>query len=421
MIDMMRLSDILSQINPNALKSSGPQPSPNMPYGGVQQQPAVQNDDMMQQILQLFQPNEEQFNNLSNTVGAMPQRSQYQPGLMDKISAYAAGLGTGSGAAGHYGGVPVGFQGDVPGGIKLQKSMLDEPYNKAMNDWKEKVEPLGKLAQLEGTRNVNSRITGTSMMNNERLLRQQDLQQSRAENKNDIDREKLEIQRGLAKIKEYKMMHPDLKSVTDDQGMLILWNPQDGTTTETGIDTGKMSDADKIVAQISCRLKVVQQEHKNRLSEIGARGAQSRETKETIPGKAESTPKVAGEKPLTPAAERTDRVNRVISIINQNPALGKYFVFTGGNVPTGMMIEPTGKDVDLVEYERAKGMLEARTGDISLPKSQPNVSPQSKGAKPDEERVIINDGTKHFSLPASQVDQYLKLHPEFKRGKLGAK
>jgi hypothetical protein len=412
MIDMMRLSDILSQINPNALKSSGPQPSPNMPYGGAQQQPTVQNDDMMQQILQLFQPNEEQFNNLSNTVGAMPQRSQYQPGLMDKISAYAAGLGTGAGAAGHYGGVPVGFQGDVPGGIKLQKAMLDEPYNKTMNDWEKKVEPLGKLASLEGSRNVNSRITGTSMMNNERMLRQQDLQQGRAEAKNDIDREKLEIQRGLAKIKEYKMMHPDLKSVTDDQGMLILWNPQDGTTTETGIDTGKMSDADKIDAQIEGRLKVAQEQHKSRLSEIGARGGETRKNEENRQENRKELESIKSttktEKPQTPAAERTDRINRVISIVNQNPALSKYFVFTGGNVPTGMMVEPTGKDVDLTEYERAKGMLEARTGDIKLPssnKSQPLVSPQSKGAETG--RVRITDGNGHFGSVTVEDSQKL--------------
>lgn len=264
--------------------------------------------DLMTAIKELLSPKDTQFGRFEDAISAMPNRADYKPSKTRQVLAAIAGMGSG-GPVGISGGQPIGYQAKVADGLKVRDSIRDESYNRALTDWSDKLDPLSKIAQMEQNRNVGNRATGIGI-----------LQRKSADDKLahtievDADKtrqadEKIGIQRDRAetyiKAKEFAMQHPNYKTVTDENGEIVFWNPQEPTKIiRSGINSGDIGDIQKSELKVEGDLK-----------SIAARGAESRKT-----GAAKDWEVYTNDKgetirynPSTNQTEKTDlgRVNKV--------------------------------------------------------------------------------------------------------------
>jgi hypothetical protein len=357
---------------------------------------------MSQVIAELFRPDRSQFDKLSALTP--PNRADYQPSTGRKISALMAGLG-GNRPAGIAGGSPVGFINDPARDKAVSDSILDAPYNNAVADFKLKESPLTKTAELENRRNVNDRMIDSQILRDEQVQRKQ----TETERQN---REMDKIRQQRADAYDFKTRNPQFKAATDDNGQLVFYNPLDPTKTYySGIQTGKLSDSDKINL-----------EHEGKLSEIQARGKEAkdleskRQTGRTdlegvkaanakelesvkqinrtglaetnIEGRKEVKAIPSGSsssvsnRPQTETQKKQGMINKALQIVSENPELKPYIIFEKNNAGTvqGVSISKTGIFGDEAKRMKAYNLL---FGQPPVPgvSQDKNVMPQSAGAK----------------------------------------
>lgn len=236
-----------------------------------------------------------------------PSRDDYKPGKLNRLSAVLAGISTGAKG------------GD---GYRAAQSILDDPYNEAMGDYKNRHDRLATGAGLEDkevnnkvktyrdfvTDEYNQRRADAEDNRNNRLdkattadieykqkragtfetaeqKKQRILEQDKERNKNIFDRSrdlfnleqpvrtqdaiKVAGVRGaearatqkakfnsLQELLKFKDGLPQrFVSKTDDDGQIIFFNPKDPSEVyETGYNSGKMSDADKIAAGLKAKV-----------------------------------------------------------------------------------------------------------------------------------------------------------------------
>ena len=273
-LNLLKLSNIFGQ----------QQPSPNLPFGSsslpindgmMNSQPQTQGPDLITMIQSLLNPREEQFSNFESMINQMPNRADYKPSKWRNIAAAIAGMGTG-GPAAYSDGAALGYKSNIPGGLEIQRSIRDEPYNRALTDWSNKIEPISKIAQMESNRNINNRATALGVIQRQTAQEKQDETERANLEKERINQEKLKIQQQRANVYEYKARNPDLVIKEDNQGNLIGINPKDGTSDVITDNDGQpvkssvLTDTEKIKLQTESNKKL-----------IAARGEQSRLTAET--------------------------------------------------------------------------------------------------------------------------------------------
>jgi hypothetical protein len=323
----------------------------------------------MSTIQALLNPKEQQFQNFSDLINQMPQRSQYQPSKFRQVAAAIAGMGAG-GPVGITNGQVVGYKSNIPEGQKIQQSIKDQPYNQALSDWANKLEPTEKIAQMESTRNVNLRQLGLgeqARIQNQQKIDETERKNKAAEDAKDADRA---IRQQRADVYEYKAKNPNLIIKEDSSGNLIGIDPSTGKS-DSILDT----DGNPVKSAIMTDAEKLKQIQENKEKEITLRGTQSRLTegfkqsnrveneagrqinrlqlKQTPSG---GTPNTAGgAKPLSPSAERTSQQNKAVGIINEHPELKVYFEMGGNKLPTGQLIAP--KDPNDAGYAIAQRLM----------------------------------------------------------------
>lgn len=292
-----------------------------------QQQEEEEQYDPAARLAQLYQPQHQGIDQLRSAMESAPDRASYEPNKFHKIMAAIAGLGEGSGPAAMIGGTPVGFRGDVSGGIRLQNDINNAPYERAVSDWKNKLAPIEKIAEIERLNNSNSRTVANNVISGELRDRTIDRQVKRDQQlategdtrlKQSQDRINITAQR--AKIYQFKAENPDHKIETDKEGNFIGINPQDNTfefiLDEGGnkIKSDKLSDAEKLKLS-----------HGYRSSEINQRGAVQKSVK--------AAPKPAGVpvKPESPSQEKIRRYNRAVEAKNTHPEWAPYISIQQGS------------------------------------------------------------------------------------------
>jgi len=380
LLSMLRLANIFSP--------TGQQTNQQFPVGSIggpsvspMQQQGGNEPDLMQMIQGLLSPRDEQFNNFQQMISSMPQRSQYEPNKLRKISAAIAGMGTG-GPVGIANGQVVGYRSNIPEGLKVQQAINEEPYSRALTDWSNKIDPIAKATTLEQQRNVGDRQTAIGALQRKTArdtLDERVRKDMAAEEDKDLDRAIREMR---AEVYKYKAEHPNSVFKEDNEGNIIAIDPSNPkaiyVTDPSGnkIKSSKLPDADRINLQL-----------KNELTKIGARGEESRETegfrqanrKELESGRQinrlelKSTPGPA--KPasaMTPSAQNTARVNKAIDIVSQHPELKTYFVYGGNGKPTGELTSP--KDPNEPGFQMTQRLMSPNQGDIKL---TPDVKSQS--------------------------------------------
>lgn len=185
---MPDINDFLQQMRFRNLFAPTQVPSPtNQPIMQQQAAPAQMpaNYNAGQRMQELYNPEFTDQNNFRGAVSDMPARSNYQPGKLRQVAAAMAGLGAGVQPASMWGGVPVGMRSSPEAAYRVTRGINEAPFDAATEDWKNKIGPLGTLANREETRNKEDRINA-----NETVTRE--LSDNKEKNANVVNLQKLE-------------------------------------------------------------------------------------------------------------------------------------------------------------------------------------------------------------------------------------
>lgn len=362
----------------NLLRSLNPQSpmTPDMSVGST---------DPLTQVEDDYQPSYRAEEDLRALLQQQPNRADYKPNNWDKVAAIGAILSA-SRPSGIASGSPIGFEFDATSANKNSRAILDRRYNEATEDYQNKVEPLGKLASLENTRNTNERLISsgqrTSRIAQQRIDETERNNNLRNENA-DLDREDRQ-----KKTDAYvtKMQNSNLKSA-DDNGELVFVDPTSDPpkVVRTGIQTGKMTDLDKMNFQLDSRLETILAQNKankdletlrqtGRTELEGVRQTNRIETK-TTPSASTS----ASSATQNQAAEFT----RAQTAYNSNPAWQPYIQLDRNMKRFSVKMPPTGGN---------QQTLDAVTKHIY----GANKELMSSHNKTEEKRVRITDGKGNF-------------------------
>jgi hypothetical protein len=210
---------------------------------------------------------------------------------------------------------------DYTKGSKAGQEYYHEPYNRKVEEWKDKIGPAQQSANLERYENTNSRTLAYQQMSME-------LREKAQEAKEKNDQRRADILQQRADIYSLRANNPDLKIIIPKGGNVQAFNPRTGETHDTGISSGSMSEIDKITMQGDQRMEQIgasgaqarQTEtlrQTGRLEAIGARGTQARETRATPAGG-------TGDKGLLPTQQKVERYNRARQLANTRPDLADF-------------------------------------------------------------------------------------------------
>jgi hypothetical protein len=319
----------INQMRFRNLLSDSQTPSPNLPYGPTGNMTAPG----MGTGMDPFAPDTTFRDRLMQVLGEMPLRENYQPTGMDKLRSALLTVGSG-GPAGMWGGIPVGYKAN-PNALGIQQALLDQPYDRAVDDFNTKLKPIEVGANLESEANKEKRLFEYQSEGRKIQQGQLDRQTKRDEElaRSAESRENMQSLRfGLDK---WKAENPNGRVVAVRGGNVVLVNPQTGQITDTGVDSGTMTDVDRMNMQVENANNLEELRQGNRLEAIAASGAESRATRQT-PTAAQS------ETAESPTARRARLVNKAMDIINQNPAMSEFFQLDTMGRPTGIMTERPG-------------------------------------------------------------------------------
>lgn len=174
------------------------------------------------------------------------------------------------------------------------------------------------------------------------------------------------------KLADYKIAHPGVKIVTQKGGNIQIVDI-DGNITDTGVDSGTLSDQDKLELTGEQKLGQIEAQGSNRMEQIGAQGnnrmeqigAQGKNNLAGIAANIAGRQHLQDTKPGTPTsatqvgAEQTNKINNIMMtrpdlarFIIKDPASGKLTIAPGAdpaiaNEITQIINTPTAKDINL--------------------------------------------------------------------------
>lgn len=180
-------------------------------------------------------------------------------------------------------------KGGKPLGYDEASHILYDPYEQAVARWGKQTGALKDLSTIEGQTARAEGLPEQRRASAEANLRRAGVAETAEQRKAREGEANIQLRQRKLDIDEWKAKNPTGKIVMPKGGNVILVNPQSGETTDTGIPTGSLSDADKIefehrnqVSDINLRhaneIKTLEEKHQQTLSEIGARGAETRTT-----------------------------------------------------------------------------------------------------------------------------------------------
>jgi hypothetical protein len=264
---------------------------------------------------ELYQPQTESTDRFNQMINQYPQEEK--PSWLRRIGAMVV---------------------DYSKGSRAGQEFFNEPYDRKITEWKNKIGPAQQSANLERYENVNQRTLAYNQIAAELREKAQI-----AKEKNDT--RNAEIRQQRADIYEFKATHPNWKIMMPKGGNIVAINPMTGETHDTGIPTGSMTDLDKLtLGQENALERIGATGEQARETEgvrqagretlVGMRGEEARKTRETVPGG-------VGGRAIQPSQVRVDQANKARQIVNANPELAQWIKLGSGNEFT---VVPPGKD-----------------------------------------------------------------------------
>lgn len=388
--------------NPNIFNNVDFSPQPQQPseYDSIPQENISQSQDQVSQV----QPSA--IDQFRQSVMAQPQRDSF--GSKTNILRM---LGTGalSGLQGTeqdarkpvynragkvIGTAPKGFWeqfGEQPFNIGQTEAIMNTPYEKKVEDWKQRNAGLQKVAELQSKENPE--LDALHLAQARRLPQMENRLQTQGQSKIDISQQHQQLD-------EWKAKNPQGKVYAPKGGNVVIINPQTGEATDTGIPSGTLSDerrirltgdiksgqitqqgdikSGQIEQQGNIRSGQIGQQHENRLGEISASGEQARETKGTLGA---GTTKPLGSESATQTKTRLQlRANEAIQehpewqgFIKINPNNGMVDIEPPGKTWYGAQSGPDKATHDeIVSYIR--GQSKSSTSKPTVPENKPVTS-----------------------------------------------
>lgn len=292
--------------------------------------------------------------------------------------------------------------------IKLQLAAFDK-YNQQENQ----INP-NRMNVIYKEPPVSSRITPYQQENINLRDRALDISQARLEGsmnlgreRNMLSAERNQIASDRAKVYEFKAKNPNLRF--DFSGPTVkVAHPVTGQITDTGIATGNLSDEDRInltqenaIERLNLsntfREALAEIMHGYRMEEIGERGKEARETKATVPGRADVS---------TSASQvRTARYNAAKELVDTQPELGQFITLGPGGTfaITATKAGRFGmKGSGPTDEQRKKINEFIYKKSTELPKND-----DTNKDKNNEEVIVEKDG-KRYKLPKNELAEAIK-------------
>ena len=122
---------------------------------------------------------------------------------------------------------------------KAAQEMLDQPYTRAREAWRDQVVPAQSAATLENQQNVNERTLAGNMATNVYNAKRLDEQRAR-------DEARASTTQSINDAKIFKMQHPDWKFDAHSSTTVLAEDPATGQIHDTGYSTIHMNEGDKI-------------------------------------------------------------------------------------------------------------------------------------------------------------------------------
>jgi len=405
LLKYLRLSNIFApssgndQNSPDSAQDITPDITPNQSNSMI---------DMNDVIKRLMSPNEEMFNRMKSQVDEMPIESNFKnPGILTKLRAHLAAMGADN---------PVQAR-------SIREGIEHEPYLQRLSEWKARLEPTEKLAQFENTRNVNDRLTGSTILRDEQTsrLRAETERKDRAI-QDQRDREitiKENRARAYIDSKKFLQEHPKHKPFVDKNGKLWLYDDTDPNSKP--IDTGleKLSEMEKADIGVQGKLEEIQARSKSakelesqkQTGRVDLEGVKegNRETLETQKQTGrkdletekqtnrETTLKLkpsqySSVRPQSETQRRVGLINKAQQIIAENPELKRYYTFEKNNAGNIIDVKVPPSVIFGDEEKRMKAYnLLYKQEPVPGFGSDKNVTPESKSSKP----TLRSDGKTH--------------------------
>lgn len=238
-----------------------PDPYGNISFGPPNQmaKPALalsapeENDDVSSMMQRLYTPESEATNKFNELVGQYPMREK--PGIWRSIAAGLTAFG--------------------PGGHNLAMQVAQQPFLNKQEDWKNKIGPAQAAAGLERQTNVNERQMAYQTV-------AATLRQKADEARATKDEARTKIMQDRAEVYRLKSLKGNFKFDFSGPKVLVA-DPTTGEIKQTDIDTGSLSDADKMALG-----------QENVMEQIGMRGRQATALEEQRQGGREGLAETRG-------------------------------------------------------------------------------------------------------------------------------
>lgn len=326
--------------NPDVFKNIDFTPQqPQSEYDSIPQENIPQSQD--QSIPAQVQPSA--IDQFRQSVMAQPQRDNFgsRTNILRMLGTGAlSGLqGTEEGArkpvynkAGKViGTAPKGFWeqfGEQPFNIGQTEAIMNTPYEKKVEDWKQRTAGLQKVAEIQAK--DNPELDALHLAQARRLPQMENRLQTQGDIRLGQGQSKIDIAQQHQQLDEWKAKNPQGKVYAPKGGNVVIINPLTGEATDTGIASGTLSDerrirltgdirSGQIEQQGNIRSGQIEQRGDIRSRQISEQGEQSRQTKQTLGA--------GTEKPLGAQSETQKKqasINKYNKITNEHPEWIKH-------------------------------------------------------------------------------------------------
>ena len=221
--------------------------------------PAVEPQaDAMPDMADMFHPHYEAQQKYNQLAGAYPNRADYKPSIMRRIGgalmAFSGGMAPGRG---------LDFYHANPNAIKAGIDFMEDPFNKAQEDWSKQIVPAQQAATMERYQNANERQAAYQTASTK-------IREKAETDKAANDARKAANAEARTRIYQFKAEHPNAQFRMPKGGNIQVYDPSTKQWTDSGIATGTLSEMDQMDFK-----------HEDTMEEIGKRteGALSLEGK----------------------------------------------------------------------------------------------------------------------------------------------
>lgn len=209
----------------------------------------IPTSEYLELLERLYKPETEATNRFNELLGQFPVREE--PGWGDKLVAGGLGLGN--------------VRRNIPGGFKVAEESLNAPFNRDLEEWKEKAGPYREAATLENQANNVERQVAANVA-------QSTVAQRKIESQERIAEEKARIAEIRARAYAYTQ-YLDKGYKFDFSGPEIIMTNADGSPPiRTGIETGKVDELTKIELNNAGRLAAAKEMGANALQRVQVSG-----------------------------------------------------------------------------------------------------------------------------------------------------